>query len=94
VSQEDRKREFFKRLKENLANDDPQQEDRLVDESRALILGPLKHAEGGFSAFAGVGYGVGGGSHYGTQELRPEQVDEVARIIHDLSQTACGRRVA
>ena len=39
VSQEDRKREFFKRLKENLANDDPKQEDRLVDEFRALILG-------------------------------------------------------
>jgi len=39
VSQEDRKREFFKRLKENLANADPNQEDRLVDEFRALILG-------------------------------------------------------
>jgi uncharacterized protein YlaN (UPF0358 family) len=39
VSQEDRRREFFKRLKENLANDDPKQEDRLVDEFRALILG-------------------------------------------------------
>jgi len=39
VSQEDRKREFFKRLKDNLAGDDPKQEDRLVDEFRALILG-------------------------------------------------------
>jgi uncharacterized protein YlaN (UPF0358 family) len=39
VGQEDRKREFFKRLKENLANDDPKQGDRLVDEFRALILG-------------------------------------------------------
>ncbi len=39
VSQEDRKREFFKRLKENLARDDPKQENRLVDEFRALILG-------------------------------------------------------
>ena len=38
-NQENRKREFFKRLKENLANDDPKQEDRLVDEFRALILG-------------------------------------------------------
>src|SRR5947209_2380917 len=38
-SQENRKRDFFKRLKENLANDDPKQEDRLVDEFRALILG-------------------------------------------------------
>ena len=38
-SQESRKREFFKRLKENLANDDPKQEDRLVDEFRILILG-------------------------------------------------------
>src|SRR5713226_6732295 len=33
-SQENRKREFFKRLKENLANDDPSQQDRLVDEFR------------------------------------------------------------
>src|SRR2546426_3487237 len=38
-SQENRKREFFKRLKENLASDDPKQQDRLVDEFRALILG-------------------------------------------------------
>jgi hypothetical protein len=38
-SQENRKREFFRRLKENLANDNPNQQDRLVDEFRALILG-------------------------------------------------------
>ena len=38
-SQERRKREFFKRLKENLASDDPSQQDRVVDEFRALILG-------------------------------------------------------
>jgi hypothetical protein len=38
-SQENRKREFFKKLKENVANDDPEQQDRLVDEFRALILG-------------------------------------------------------
>src|SRR6266404_841647 len=38
-SQENRKREFFKKLKENLAKDDPNEEDRLVDEFRALILG-------------------------------------------------------
>ena len=38
-NQENRKREFFKRLKENLANGDPKQEDRLVDEFRTLILG-------------------------------------------------------
>lgn len=38
-SQESRKREFFKKLKQNLANDDPEQEDRLVDEFRSLILG-------------------------------------------------------
>ena len=37
--QDNRKREFFKRLKQNLANDDPQNEDQLVDEFRALILG-------------------------------------------------------
>jgi hypothetical protein len=38
-SQEERKREFFKRLKENLANDDPASQDRMVDEFRSLILG-------------------------------------------------------
>ena len=38
-SQENRKREFFRTLKQNLANDDPKQQDRLVDEFRALILG-------------------------------------------------------
>src|ERR1039457_4449835 len=37
-SQEDRKRQFFKKLKENLANDNPKEQDRLVDEFRALIL--------------------------------------------------------
>jgi hypothetical protein len=37
--QEDRKRDFFKKLKQNLANDDPNQQDRLVDEFRTLILG-------------------------------------------------------
>jgi hypothetical protein len=37
--QEHRKREFFKRMKENLAQDDPAQQDRLVDEFRSLILG-------------------------------------------------------
>ena len=38
-SQENRKREFFRKLKENLASDDPKQQDRMVDEFRALILG-------------------------------------------------------
>jgi len=38
-NQENRKREFFTKLKSNLANDDPDQQDRLVDEFRALILG-------------------------------------------------------
>jgi hypothetical protein len=42
-SQESRKREFFKELRKNLAGnpagDDVKQEDRLVDEFRALILG-------------------------------------------------------
>lgn len=38
-SQEDRKRDFFKRLKENLANDDPGDQDRLVEEFRTLVLG-------------------------------------------------------
>ena len=38
-SQQERKREFFKRLKQNLAEDDPKQQDRLVDEFRTLILG-------------------------------------------------------
>src|SRR5450755_3100198 len=38
-SQESRKREFFRRLKKNLAGNDVRQEDRLVDEFRELILG-------------------------------------------------------
>ena len=38
-SQADRKRAFFSKLKQNLPNDDPKQQDRLVDEFRALILG-------------------------------------------------------
>jgi hypothetical protein len=38
-NQERRKREFFKKLKEKLADDDPKQQDRLVDEFRTLILG-------------------------------------------------------
>jgi hypothetical protein len=38
-NQESRKQEFFKRLKKNLADDDPAQQDRVVDEFRALILG-------------------------------------------------------
>ena len=37
--QESRKREFFGKLKANLANDDPRQHDQMVDEFRALILG-------------------------------------------------------
>ena len=38
-SQANRKREFFKRLKENLAEDDPKEQDRMVDEFRTLVLG-------------------------------------------------------
>ena len=38
-NQENRKREFFNRLRENLGNDDPKLQDRLVDEFRTLILG-------------------------------------------------------
>jgi hypothetical protein len=38
-SQEGRKREFFKKLRKNLANKDPKIEDQMVDEFRALILG-------------------------------------------------------
>jgi hypothetical protein len=37
--QEIRKREFFKKLKQNLASDDAANEDQLVDEFRDLILG-------------------------------------------------------
>src|SRR5271168_2584126 len=37
--QESRKREFFRKLKTNLASDDPSQQDQMVDEFRALILG-------------------------------------------------------
>jgi hypothetical protein len=38
-SQEQRKQDFFERMKANLASDDPNEQDRLVDEFRALILG-------------------------------------------------------
>jgi len=38
-SHEDRKREFFKRLKENLETDSVAEQDELVDEFRTLILG-------------------------------------------------------
>lgn len=38
-SQEDRKQDFFKKLRVNLDSNDPKQQDRLVDEFRALILG-------------------------------------------------------
>lgn len=37
--QEHRKREFFRKLKANLASADASQEDELVDEFRSLILG-------------------------------------------------------
>jgi hypothetical protein len=43
-----RKREFLRRLKENLANDDPAQKDRVVDEFRALILGRPSRARQAF----------------------------------------------
>ncbi len=38
-SQQDRKQDFFKKLRSNLDSDDPKQQDWLVDEFRALILG-------------------------------------------------------
>ena len=38
-SQENRKRKFFKKLKANLAEDDPKKQDRLVDEFWNLIVG-------------------------------------------------------
>lgn len=38
-NQEQRKQDFFRKLKKNLALNDPQQQDRLVDEFRDLILG-------------------------------------------------------
>jgi len=38
-NREQRKREFFKKLKENLAHDDAKQQDQLVDEFKTLILG-------------------------------------------------------
>ena len=37
--EENRKRKFFKRLKANLAQDDPHRQDRLINEFRTLILG-------------------------------------------------------
>jgi hypothetical protein len=38
-NQESRKREFFRKLKQNLGDEDPSQQDRWVDEFRTLILG-------------------------------------------------------
>ena len=38
-NQETRKREFFRKLKENLGNDSPENQDQLVTDFRALILG-------------------------------------------------------
>jgi len=38
-SQENRRRDLFWKLKESLANDDPMEQDRLVDVFRRLILG-------------------------------------------------------
>ena len=38
-NQENRKREFFKKLKANRTVDEPGQQDQLVEEFRALILG-------------------------------------------------------
>jgi hypothetical protein len=38
-AQQDRKQEFLRKLKANLANGDPNAQDRLVDEFQALILG-------------------------------------------------------
>jgi hypothetical protein len=37
--QESRKREFFRMLKADLANDNPRRQDQLVDEFRALAFG-------------------------------------------------------
>ena len=38
-NQENRKREFFRKLKENLSNDDPAEQDQMIEEFRTLILG-------------------------------------------------------
>jgi hypothetical protein len=38
-AEETRKLEFIRKLRENLANDDPSEQDRLADEFRDLILG-------------------------------------------------------
>jgi hypothetical protein len=38
-NQENRRLEFFGRLDANLKDDDPEQQDRLADEFRSLILG-------------------------------------------------------
>ena len=37
--QQNRKRQFFDKLKANLENDDPNQQDRVISEFRRLILG-------------------------------------------------------
>ena len=38
-NQETRKREFFKKLKDNLGDETPESQDRMVEEFKALILG-------------------------------------------------------
>ena len=43
-TQEQRKREFFKKMKANLASDNPADQDRVIDEFRMLTLTPLTGA--------------------------------------------------
>ena len=38
-NQDARKREFFQKLKDNLADDTPENQDRMVEEFKAMILG-------------------------------------------------------
>ena len=38
-NQETRKRQFFQKLKDNLADDTPENQDRMVEEFKAMILG-------------------------------------------------------
>lgn len=38
-AQQQRKRDFFSKLRANLANDDPKRQDRMIDEFRNIILG-------------------------------------------------------
>jgi hypothetical protein len=65
--QESRKREFFRKLEANVANDDASRRDQLVDEFRALIIATEEYRFPGNFLMAGQPAGIG---HGGENEAR------------------------